>query len=354
MRQQRTNSMLPLLLGGLAAAWGVRAAVWATRSINLRRKVVIITGGTRGLGLELARQFAREGARLAICARDEVEVNRARDDLVRHYGANVIGIQCDITVKDQVDGMIDGILRHFGEIDVVVNNAGIIQVGPMETMVLEDYAEAMRTHYWSTVYTTLAVLPHMKSRAQGRIVNISSIGGKISPPHLLPYNASKFAVTGFSEGLRAELLKDGIYVTTVCPGLMRTGSPRNAFFKGRHREEYAWFAVSDSLPGIAMSSTRAARRIVRACRRGEAEVILTLAARLGARFHGLFPGLTTEILALINPLLPAPGGIGTRRARGYESESAVAPSALTALTERAAQRNNEIGTGEPFLDSAAQ
>src|SRR5204863_5194639 len=122
------------------------------------------------------------------------------------------------------------------------------------------------------LFTTLSVLPAMRRQGEGRIVNISSIGGKIAVPHLLPYDASKFALTGFSEGLRAELLKDGIYVTTVCPGLMRTGSPRNADFKGQHEAEYAWFSIGDSLPGMSMSAEAAAERIVTAFRQGEAEV----------------------------------------------------------------------------------
>jgi short-subunit dehydrogenase len=182
----------------------------------------------------------------------------------------------------------------------------------------------------------------MRSRGAGRIVNISSIGGKVPAPHLLPYSASKFALTGFSEGLRSELLKDGIYVTTVCPGLMRTGSPRNALFKSQHRQEYAWFAISDATPGLSISAERAAARIIRACRHGEAETMVSLPSRLATTFHGVFPGVTAEMNALINAMLPAPGGIGQDRRTGKESESAAAPSIFTALNERAAARNNEM------------
>jgi hypothetical protein len=145
--------------------------------------------------------------------------------------------------------------------------------------------------------------------------------------------------------LRSELAKDGIVVTTVCPGLMRTGSPRNAIFKGQHRAEYAWFSISDSLPVTAMKAERAARRIVAACQRGDAEVVLSIQAQLAVKFHGLFPGLTADLLGLVNQFLPAPGGIGTRRAKGKESQSSLAPSWLTALTESAARQNNEIESG---------
>jgi short-subunit dehydrogenase len=209
-------------------------------------------------------------------------------------------------------------------------------------MTLADYEEAMKIHFWGPLYTTLAVVPDMRRRREGRIVNISSIGGKIGIPHLVPYSASKFALVGLSEGLRAELAKDGIVVTTVCPGLMRTGSPRNATFKGQHRAEYAWFAISDSLPFASMQAERAARQIIAACKRGDAEVILTTQAVVAIKLHALFPELSADVRELANRLLPAPGGIGARRARGKQSESELAPSLLTVLGDKAAERNNEF------------
>jgi short-subunit dehydrogenase len=238
--------------------------------------------------------------------------------------------------------MVRIVRDKFGQIDVLVNNAGVIQVGPFDVMTLEDYELAMNVHFWGPLYTTLAVLPEMRKRGEGRIVNISSIGGKIAVPHLLPYCASKFALVGFSEGMRAELLKDGVAVTTVCPGLMRTGSPRNALFKGKHRAEYAWFAISDSLPVTSISAERAASQIVDACRRGDAELIITAQAELAVKFHGLFPGVTTDILGLINRFLPGPNGIGTKVAKGRDSSSALVSSPLTLLSQLAAARNNEM------------
>jgi hypothetical protein len=149
-------------------------------------------------------------------------------------------------------------------------------------------------------------------------------------------------LVGLSEGLRAELLNEGIYVTTVCPGLMRTGSPRNADFKGQHRAEYAWFSIADSLPLVSIEAERAARQIIDACRKGQAELVISLQAKLAVVFHGLFPGLTSDLLSVVDRLLPAPGGIGTRKVKGKESTSALSPSLLTILTERAAVRNNEM------------
>jgi short-subunit dehydrogenase len=212
----------------------------------------------------------------------------------------------------------------------------------LETMTLEDFEQAMAVHFWGPLYATLAVLPQMRARREGRIVNVSSIGGKIGVPHLVPYSASKFALAGLSDGLRAELAKDGVIVTSVFPGLMRTGSPRNATFKGRHRAEYAWFAISDSLPVSSINAGRAASQIIAASRRGQAELVITTQAWTAVKFRALFPEATAELLAVVNRLLPGPGGIGRARAKGKESESVLAPSILTTLTEGAARRNNEM------------
>lgn len=342
---ERNGDAWAWAIAGAGALMATRALVRKWSAYELRDKSVLITGGSRGLGLVMAREFAREGARVAICARDVEELERARADLAER-GARVLAVPCDVTERAQVNELVNVVRDHFGRIDVLVNNAGVIQVGPVEVMTVEDYEEAMRTHFWGPLYATLAVLPEMRGRREGRIVNISSIGGKISVPHLVPYSASKFALVGLSEGLRAELRKDGVMVTTVCPGLMRTGSPRNAIFKGKHRAEYAWFSISDALPVSAMKAERAARQIIAACKRGDAEVVLSIQAELAVKFHGLFPGLTADLLGLINYLLPGAGGIGKRRAKGKDSQSSWSPSLLTVLNEAAARQNNEFAGPE--------
>jgi len=333
-----------LLAAGVGLCLAARSLVRRSRWIDLRDRAVLITGGSRGLGLLLAREFVAEGARVAICARDEDELARAGEELRRRGARQVVASACDVTDRDQVERTVGDVERQLGRIDVLVNNAGTISVGPMETMNIGDYDEAMKTHFWGPLYTTLAALPGMRHRREGRIVNISSIGGKVAVPHLLPYCASKFALTGLSEGLRAELKKDNIFVTTVCPGLMRTGSPPNAFFKGRHKAEYALFKLSDSIPLTAMNADRAARRIVAACQRGESEVILSIQAKIAAKFHGVFPGVSSEFYGLINHALPGPGGIGEQRATGSDSETAVSRSFLTTLSDRAALENREVAS----------
>jgi short-subunit dehydrogenase len=308
---------------------------------NFFGKTALITGGSRGLGLLMARELVKRGASVAILARDSEELSRAAADLRRH-GGEVMAIPCDVIDRKQVESAVEQVREQLGRISVLINNAGWIGVGPMETLTLEDYRHSLDLHFWASLYTTLAVLPDMRSRHEGRIVNISSIGGKISVPHLLAYSTGKFAVAGFSEGLRSEVLRDNIYVTTVYPGLMRTGSPRNATFKGKHREEYAWFSISAALPPGSINAQRAAQQVIRACEKGDAELIISLPAKLAIKFHQLFPGASATILALANRMLPAPGGIGSQAALGKDSFSKVSPSWITTLNERAAEQNNEV------------
>jgi len=333
---------LPLAAALAGAAFlAFRSAARRARFLDLRGAVVFVTGGSRGLGLLLAREFGRRGARVAICARDAAALGAARDDLAAR-GIDVVALACDVGDRAQVEAAVGEVERRLGAVEVLVNSAGVIEVGPLDTMTLDDHERAMRTHFWGPLHATLAVLPAMRRRRHGRIVNVASIGGLVSVPHLLPYSASKFALVGLSEGLRAELLKDGVLVTTICPGLMRTGSPRNAGFKGRHRAEHAWFAVAASLPGLSMDAERAARAIVDACCAGESERVLSVPARAAATVHGLAPGVTADALALVNLVLPRPDGAGTRSVRGADSESVAAPSWLTALGDRAARRFNQL------------
>jgi NAD(P)-dependent dehydrogenase (short-subunit alcohol dehydrogenase family) len=333
-----TFKITALAAGGFVLA---KAVVRKLSEYDFTDKTILITGGSRGLGLVLARELGSEDAQVVICARDDEELATARLDLEKR-GVKVLAVKCDITSEHDVAQMVNAVHQRFGGIDVLVNNAGVIQVGPIEVMTPADFEHALQTHFWGPLNTILAVLPHMRASKSGRIVNISSIGGKISVPHLVPYSASKFALVGLSEGLTAELRKDGIYVTTVCPGLMRTGSPRNAEFKGRHRAEYAWFSISDALPVTSVSAENAARQIVEACRHGQAELIVSVQAKLAVVFRTMFPELTTDLLGVVNRLLPGAGGIGRRTAKGKDSTSRVSPSWITALNERAALKNNEV------------
>jgi short-subunit dehydrogenase len=350
MEETRPNGWAMAALGG-AAAWLAWRGYRSFYGYDFRDKTVLITGGSRGLGLVLAREFVAEGARVAICARDAVELDQAFEDLAGR-GRRVVTVPCDLTRPEQVNEMVAVVEQRLGPIDVLVNNAGVIGIGPVEHMTLDDFHKAMDNNFYSALHCTLAVLPGMRGRGAGRIVNITSIGGKVSVPHLVPYGASKFALVGLSEGLRAELAKDGIVVTTVVPGLMRTGSPRQAEVKGQVRKELAWFAVSDALPLVSISAERAARSILRAVRRGDAEVILSLPAKIGVWVHGILPGLVCDLLALTNRTLPGPGGVGSRGVPAKAIVPPPAPRVLTALNDRAAERNNQFSPREAFAADA--
>jgi NAD(P)-dependent dehydrogenase (short-subunit alcohol dehydrogenase family) len=338
---QRQGNDLERVLGGLAAGVGIallaRELLRRRAPLDLRGQVVLITGGSRGLGLAMAEEFVAEGALPVICARNADDLEDARQRLLDLGATDVLALPTDVRDREQVEQLIEATLRHFGRIDIVVNNAGTIMVGPLESQTLADFEDTMATMFWGTVYPALAALPHMRRQGSGRIVNITSIGGKVSVPHLMSYSAAKFAAVGFSEGLRAEVAKDGVEVTTVVPGLMRTGSHINAIFKGQHEEEYTWFGLGASVPLLTISADHAARDIVAAIKRGDAEVTLGLPAQLLAGFHGLFPGLTSDIMALVNRLLPAPNG-DSERHLGRDSETAVTESFLTTLGQRAAEK----------------
>lgn len=285
----------------------------------------------------LAREYGRYGAKLVLAARDATELERACMEL-RASGVEALGVPCDVTNKDDVFALVETCIGYFGRLDMVVNDAGVIEVGPAAAMTVTDFESAMNTNFWGSFNVINAALPELV-RTQGRIVNISSIGGLVSVPHLLPYSASKFALTGFSLGLATELAGKGIAVITVCPGLMRTGSPVHALFKGDHGKEYAWFSVADSLPLLSISGRRAARAIVNASRRGDVLLKLGMTAKLAALAAGLLPTLFVRVSALVVRLMPE--AEDTRTLKGMDVSPR--PAAwLTALSDKAAVMNNEL------------
>lgn len=328
-----------------AAAAGlvlVQRAVRRSRAISFRGRVVLVSGGSRGLGLVLARELAAEGARLVLTARNEVELARAREQVLA-LGAEVAVVPGDMGDRQQAERAVEIAVNRFGRLDVLVNNAGLIQVGPLDNQTIADFERAMAIHFWAPLYLTLAALPHMRRARFGRIVNVTSIGGKVAVPHLLPYTASKFALVGLSDGLRAELAREGIRVTTVTPGLMRTGSPFNAWFKGRHRGEFAWFTLLDSMPVLSIDARRAARKTVEACRHGDPSLIITPQARIASVVNELLPGMTATLSAWVNRVLPPPSPESGSEARsGWQSGSRLVPSWATTLTNRAGARNNQL------------
>ena len=300
----------------------------------------------------MARLLHAEGANLALLARDAAELDRARLDLLSGNGvtpAEILTVPCDLAQPDAIKTAIATVAARFGGVDVLINNAGTIQVGPLQNQHVSDFAEAMNLHFWGNFHLIWESLPHLRRSAAARIVNIASIGGRVAVPHLAPYCASKFALVGLSEALGVELAREGIRVTTVSPGLLRTGSHVNAKFKGQHDKEFDWFSTSDNFPLDSTSAESAARQIVEACRRGQRVLSFPfLTTRVAEIGHALFPNLTARVLELVNRwVLPAPGtGPDADELRpGRESRSpATTPAWKTGLVDRAAEDNNETPT----------
>jgi NAD(P)-dependent dehydrogenase (short-subunit alcohol dehydrogenase family) len=343
MRTNTFDSPLKTALGWAATGVGVflvaNAVFRQLSKLNLSGKVVLITGGSRGFGLVLARHLAGRGAKLAISARSADDLELARQDLDAR-GAEVIAMTVDVTENEEVKAMVRDVIHHYGRLDVLINNAGIIQVGPQELMKIEDYQLAMQTNFWAQLYAMLAVIPYFISKGQGRIVNITSIGGKIALPHLLPYTASKSASVGLSEGMHAELKKHNIVVTTVIPNLMRTGSPLNADIKGDYQKEYAWFKHADSNPLLSMDPDVSAERIIRALEYGESEVTLSLNGKVATVIKALAPGWVNFLMAAADRLLPE-AATGSDSVKGWQAESSLSQGPISSLTDRAASKNNE-------------
>ncbi len=326
---------------GLAA----RVAPALNGEADLHGAVALVTGGSRGLGLALGRELVQEGCRLAICARGESRLEAARSNLQR-FGGEVMAVPCDVADRAQVASMVAAVTRHYGRIDILINNAGIIVVAPVETLTRADFERVMATNFWGVLNPTLEVLPGMRAQGSGRIVNITSIGGKIAVPHLLPYTCAKFAAVGLSAGLREELASAGISVTTVVPGLMRTGSYLHAEFGGHQEAEYRWFALNSSAPyPVAISAERAARIIVRAAKRGQAECTYPLSAVIAARLSGLLPGATMQALTLVDRIMPQPPRQPAEIRPGAAVEAGMDEpilNAATVLGRAAAEEYNQI------------
>jgi len=314
------RSLNPIFLAGLGAGVAA-AAIAATRALRSAPPpdgaVVLITGGSRGLGYAIASRFARRPVRLILAARDRLELATAQDALIAEFPhlhpEDFYLVDADLSNPNECHRLVDEALARFGRIDVLVNNAGVIDVGPAELQTLDAFYRAMHIHFYGPLHIVWAALPHLRQQypapgwsRRASIVNIASIGGKCAVPHLLPYTASKFALVGLSQGLHAELRKDNIFVTTVCPGLMRTGGEAHASFIGDVEAERRWFNLSANAPLLSASVERAADRVYSAVSHGCAEITITPQAWLLARAAGLCPNTTQCLAGLINEhILPA-------------------------------------------------
>ena len=347
MRPEPLARQWPQLAGAVAvgaAAAGLTAYLRRRAAYDFAGRTVLITGGSRGLGLVLARAFVARGANVALMARDPGELARAVHNL--GPGVSAAGVVGDVRMPDSCAQTVDEAIARFGRLDVLVNNAGVILSAPLARTNLEDFEALMDVHFWGTLHMTRAALPHLLAQPDGRVANICSIGGKVAVPHLSAYCASKFAQAGLIAVLAEELRQHGIAVTTIFPGLMRTGSHVQARFRGAADREYQIFALAAGTPLLAISAERAARGILRAVARGQAELTLPVSMRAAAKTAALAPNLTTAVLAQVNRWLPdgrvlPRGPVRSTALRGADLPLAPMVRAAIVLGERAADRNNE-------------
>lgn len=312
--------------------------------------VALVIGASRGLGLLIARELGTRGHRVVIAARDSDTLARAAE-LLGEQGVSASTEVCDVTSPDAVTAMVERVETEVGPIEVMLHVAGVIQAGPLESMTRDHFSQAIDVMLWGPINASLATLVPMRRRKRGKIGIVSSIGGLVSVPHLLPYSTAKFGATGFSRGLRAELAGTGISVTTITPGLMRTGAHLHSLMVGDQPAEYAWFSASASLPLISMDADVAAAKIVDGVLAGRANVVLTPLAKLGMRIHGVAPSTTAVVMGLAARLLPSAPTTGSDETiEGWQAEERLPPVAaavvrrLTTWGARAADRNNERGT----------
>lgn len=188
---------------------------------KLSGTIVVITGATSGIGRETAREFAATGATVVIAGRRKDRLQELVGE-IETKGGQALAVPTDVSDQSQVEELINTAIRHFGRVDVLVNNAGVAIASRFEQMALEDFRRLMDVNFWGAVYACRAVVPQMRKQRGGVILNVSSIFGKRGMPFETAYCASKFALAGFSEALRAELMSENIDVCTIFPGAVET------------------------------------------------------------------------------------------------------------------------------------
>jgi NAD(P)-dependent dehydrogenase (short-subunit alcohol dehydrogenase family) len=189
---------------------------------TLASKVAIVTGGSRGIGLAIAQRFLADGGSVVICGTTERHLDEAQRTLAAGDGARLVAVRADVREPDAADRLVRTAVDRFGGLDILVNNAAVGFFGPLADISVDDWQRVIDTNLNGVFYCTRAAIPHMRRRGGGWIVNISSLAGKNAFPGGTAYCASKAALNALSEALMQELRYDGIRVTYVMPGSVRT------------------------------------------------------------------------------------------------------------------------------------
>lgn len=253
---------------------------------------VLVTGASEGIGKATALLFAHKGYDLILAARRAEPLETVVQE-VEQLGCSALAIPADVKEPEQVKALVQKALDRYGSVDVLINNAGIYVSGPVEEFSLEDWHQTVDTNFWGYVHTIQALLPHFLARGSGTIVNLSSIGGKVALPYVTPYCASKFAVTGLTKSLHAELSPRGIQVCGIYPNLIKSNFTERAIFRGQNPQDAQ--VRRDQLETILKTPfvekpEDVAKAIWEAVDRQKSEMVVG-SAKLGATIDRVFPGL---------------------------------------------------------------
>ena len=331
----RSTGQLALGLSSLAVGLALSYRALKRSTYSFAGRTAIVTGGSRGLGFELARQLAAAGARVWLVARSSEALERAAA-VLREDGASVETVAADVRNRAEMRHLVDVVAKADGRLDVLINNAGVITVAPFDLAPDEDFENSLATHFWAPLHLIRLALPYLRRDGEGRILNISSIGGRIGVPHLAAYAAGKFALTGLSETLHAELRPFGVRVTTATPGLMRTGSYVNVLLRGNHAREFQWFTAMSATPLTSMRTDRAAAQMLAALRAGRATVMPGAPARVAALAAAVVPNPTAAAASVASRMLPdaEDGPASSRTRRGSDVDPGTVKSVLSEQTRR--------------------
>jgi uncharacterized protein len=253
---------------------------------KLKRKCVVITGASGGIGKEIAERCAQQGARVVLLARSLGKLEELSSELKRKYGTEVYVYELDVSDIGKVKKVFTTIIEQVGRIDVLVNNAGYGTFKKVDETSPEDISAMFQVNVMGLMACTKMVIPSMKAQGSGHIINVASMAGKIATPKSTLYSATKFAVIGYSNALRLELLQDGIYVTTVNPGPVQTDFFNIADEGGSYVKNVEKFMLQ---PGYV------ADKIVAAMLTKKREINLPGWMSAAHKFYTLFPN-TVETL----------------------------------------------------------
>lgn len=255
----------------------------------MQQKIVIITGASSGIGRALAFAFGREGASIVICARKADGLQQVSSALSQ-AGINNLAVVADVSVEDDMKRLVEQAIETYGRIDILINNAGISMRSLVVDTDPEVFRKVMDINFMGTVYATRYALPYIL-KTKGSIVGISSIAGYRGLPVRSGYSASKFAMNGFLEALRTELLHSGVHVLTACPGFT-TSNIRHAALDEHGQPKGETMRDEENM----MSAEECADHILNAVKKRKRELILTAQGKLTVFLNKLLPGLADKLV----------------------------------------------------------